>query len=172
MMRNNGDASLPSCDFLADRSRVTIDALRAVAAIFLLISQTGLVVSQEGTSQGNVPSNESIMSSYGFPFLSGLKHLCQERVYADDKHASRHITWDAFSSSLEPSQVVKFFRHELGDAGFNPKGAGGTWRFPVGSAPPDRVLTVLSVKEEGPHSNCKEQIPAGAKSVLILSRKR
>src|SRR5882724_2805774 len=76
------------------------------------------------------------------------------------------------SSSLEPGQVVNFFRRELGDAGFNPKGGGGTWRFPVGSESPDRVLTVLKVEEEGPHSNCKERIPSGAKSILILSRKR
>jgi hypothetical protein len=43
---------------------------------------------------------------------------------------------------------------------------GGTWRFPVGSKSPDRVLTVLSVEEEGPHSNSKEQIPSGAKAYL------
>jgi hypothetical protein len=162
---------LPSCNLLVDMSRVTIKALRTVG-IFLLLSQTGAVMSQEVRSPRDIRSNESIMSSYGFPLLSKVTHLCQERVYADGEDANRHITWDAFSSSLEPSQVVKFFRHELDDAGFNPQGAGGTWRFPVSSESPDRVLTVLSVEEGGPHSNCREQIPSGAKSVLILSRKR
>ena len=33
--------------------------------------------------------------------------------------------------------------------------------------PPDRVLTVLSVEKEGPHSNCKERIPSGAKACLF-----
>ena len=150
---------------------MTIKALGTVG-ILLLLSGMGRVVSQEVRLPGDVRSGESIMSSYGFPVLSGVTHLCQERVYADRDDANRHITWDAFSSFLEPGQVVNFFRRELGDAGFNPKGGGGKWRFPVGSESPDRVLTVLHVEEEGPHSNCKERIPSGAKSILILSRKR
>jgi hypothetical protein len=150
---------------------MTIKALGTVGILLLLSGMKG-VISQEVRSPGDVSSSKSIMLSYGFPVLSGVTHLCQERVYAYGDDANRHITWDAFSSSLEPAQVVNFFRRELGDAGFNPKGGGGTWRFPVGSESPDRVLTVLNVEEEGPHSNCKERIPSGAKSVLILSRKR
>jgi hypothetical protein len=153
-----------------DMSRVTVKTLGTVATL-LLLSGTAGVVSQEVRSLGDIRSSESIMLSYGLPFLSGVTHLCQERVYADRQDANRHITWDAFSSSLEPSQVVDFFRRELGNAGFSPNGGGGTWRFPVGSESPNRVLTVLSVEEKGPHSKCKEQIPSDAKSVLILSRK-
>jgi hypothetical protein len=138
--------------------------------MLLLLLGAGGIKSQEARSSGDVSSSPSIMLAYGFPLLSRVVHLCQGRVYRD-QDANRHIIWDAFTSSLEPSQVINFFRRELGDAAFSPKGGGGTWRFPVGSKSPDRVLTVLSVGEEGPHSNCKEQIPSGAKSVLILSRK-
>lgn len=146
-----------------------IKTLGTVGMLLLLLGAGG-IKSQEASSSGDVSSRASIMLAYGFPLLSGVAHLCQGRVYRD-KDANRHITWDAFTSSLEPSQVVNFFRRELGDGAFTPKGSGGTWRFPVGSESPDRVLTVVSVGEEGPHSNCKEQIPSGAKSVLILSRK-
>lgn len=111
------------------------------------------------------------MLAYGFPVLSGLTFLCQERVYPDQSEANRHITWHAFSSSLEPRKVIELFRQQLGGAGFNPEGSGGTWRFPLGSKSPDRVLTVLNVGEKGPHSNCKAQIPLSAKSVIIVSRK-
>jgi len=157
--------------FLVDMSCVTIKALGTVG-IFLLLSEMGGVMSQEIRSPGDVGSSGSIMLSYGFPVLPGVTHLCEQRVYADGENANRHVTWDAFSSSLEPIEVIKFFRREFGDAGFNPNGRGGTWRFPVGSESPDRVLTVLSVGEEGPHSSCKKEMPLDAKSVLILSRRR
>jgi hypothetical protein len=154
----------------ADMSPVTIKALGTVGMLLLLLG-TRCVMSQETMLQGKLRSSESIMLSYGFPVLPGLTCLCQERVYPDREDANRHITWDALSSPLEPGEVVKFFRRELGDTGFSARGDGGTWRFPVGAKSPDRVLTVLTVNEEGPHSNCKEHIPAGAKSILILSRK-
>jgi hypothetical protein len=84
IMRNSRGVSLPSCNLLVDVSRVTIKVLRTVG-IFLLLSQTGAVVSQEVKSPSDNRSNESIMSSYGFPLLSEVTHLCQEGVYADGR---------------------------------------------------------------------------------------
>lgn len=150
---------------------MTIKVLRTIGLI-LILSGTEGVMPQEARSTGDVLSSESILLSYGFPVLSGLTYLCQERVYVDQGDANRHITWHAFSSALEPGEVLKLLRQQLGDAGFNSEGSGGNWRFPVGSKSPDRVLTVLSVEKEGPHSNCKEQIPSTARSILIVSRKR
>src|ERR1043166_4481185 len=60
---------------------MTIKALGTVG-ILLLLSGLGVVMSQEVRSSADVPSSESIMLSYGFPVLSGVTHLCQERVYA------------------------------------------------------------------------------------------
>lgn len=163
--------SLPSRSRIVDMSPVTIKVLGTIGLI-LILSGTEGITSQEARSTGDVPSSESILLSYGFPVLSELTYLCQERVYADQGDGNRHITWHAFSSALEPKEVIKLLRQQLGDAGFNPEDSGGTWRFPVGSKSPDRVLTVLSVEKQGPHSNCKEQIPSTARSILIVSRRR
>lgn len=109
-----------------------------------------------------------VMASYGFPPHQSLEHLCAQRVY---EGSGGHLTWDAFSSSLDPQALLVAYRSKLGEAGLQPTAHGGTWRLPANAEPPLRVLDILPISAGGPHRGCEKSPPANAKSILIVSRR-
>lgn len=116
---------------------------------------------------GAMASLRAIFDAYGMRGYPGLSHLCGQRVYRSN---GGHLTWDAFTSDDPPKDLVDHYRSLLGEAGFERNGEGGVWRLPAGNPHPNRVLTISSASEMGPHEACAKKPAAGAKSVLLLSR--
>lgn len=132
-----------------------------------IISVIGL--SDHGSQQtvrNSSDSNESIFQSYEFPSHPNLTHLCQQRVYG----SGHEITWDAFASSANPSQLVAYYRRKLGDAGFTREGRGGFWRRPADTPRPQRVLDIKAIGTDNPSRDCEKKPPAKSRAVIIISR--
>ena len=97
----------------------------AVLIAFLAIGFAGNCSARSDSLKPD--ANGSIFKSYGFPSHRDLTHLCQKRVYA----SGSEITWDAFVSKAQPSEVVEYYLRKLGKAGFTREAKGGTWRLPA-----------------------------------------
>lgn len=110
--------------------------------------------------------NEAGFVVYGFPMYPGAQALCQQRVYTTD---GRHLDWQAFTAINSPTEVIAWYTEQLGIEGFEPDGAGGTWRVPPDA--PVRVLDVLPVTAPGPHRTCQAAPPPDARTVIIVSRR-
>jgi len=116
-------------------------------------------------------ANSSIFKSYGFPSHPDLTHLCQKHVYGSGIYGSgSEITWDAFVSKAEPSEVVEYYLRKLSKAGFTREDKGGTWRLPAGNPRPKRVLNIIPVGTDSPARACEENPPSDSRTIILLSR--
>jgi hypothetical protein len=113
---------------------------------------------------------DSIFKRYGFPAVSRLTHLCQQRVYPAN-NPGWHITWDAFASGSTPSALVDEYRKKLGDAGLVREREGGIWRLPAKAPGIERVLEIVPAGAEGPHRSCARKPPVGSRSIILVSKK-
>lgn len=111
-------------------------------------------------------ANRAIFSDYGFPGFPALTHLCGRRVY---EQGGEHLTWDAFSSSATPAELVGYYKKWLGSRGFTAEQSGGTWRIP--ETAPMRTLAINSSHGKGAWQTCPKQPPAGSRSVIVISRR-
>lgn len=109
----------------------------------------------------------SIFDAYGFPAHMSVVHLCRQRVYPQ---GGRHLTWDAFASTLDPATLIAHYQKRLGDAGFSAENGGGSWKLPAGAVTPTRTLTVFPPSAQGPFRSCEKKPDASAKSVVVISR--
>ena len=109
-----------------------------------------------------------IFDDYGFPVVSAVEHLCGRREYPVG--GGGHLTWDAFASDVAPGELVSRYERRIGKSGLERKGAGGTWRLPVDAATA-RTLEVMAPDAPGPQRSCKAKPGAGAKSVILVSRR-
>lgn len=127
----------------------------------------GLIGNCPVLSAGDKPdANDSLFKSYGFPSHHGLTHLCQKRVYG----SGSEITWDAFASTTEPSEIVDYYLRKLGKAGFTSEGKGGTWRVPADDPHPKRILNILAVGTDNPSRECEAHPPADSRTIIMLSK--
>src|SRR5205809_5528115 len=63
----------------------------------------------------------------GIPLHDEMKHLCGGNVLGQH---GEEIIWEDYTSGLSPAQLVADYQKKLGKEHFEPKGEGGTWRFP------------------------------------------
>ncbi len=134
-------------------------------ALFLF----NLIAACTGTAVQSQDST-AVFAEYNFPAAPGAIHLCHQNVLGGGgtDGARVEIAWDAFTVSSSPAELVTFYRGRLGEAGFTPKGSGGTWRLPVGGAYPRYILEISSVEADGPYRECK-RLPPGTRTILLLS---
>ena len=141
-------------------------------AVILAVVLTCLGYMDNAPQRVNAPqpdSNDIIFETYKFPSYPNLTHLCQQRVYPFRQ--DYHLAWDAFASESEPSAIMDYYLQKLGEAGFSREEEGGTWRFPINTSTPNRLLIVQPAEADGPHLSCDKKPPPNSRSIIILSRK-
>jgi hypothetical protein len=109
-----------------------------------------------------------VFDDYGFPAYTGLAHLCGGR---DLLGGGEQSSWDVFSSSDAPEQVVAAYTRRLGQSGLEREAGASTWRLPAGSPAPDRSLRVVAPDRPGRHTSCATKPGADVKSVVIVTRR-
>jgi hypothetical protein len=117
----------------------------------------------------SVAQRRDVLGDYGFPAYGNLTHLCARRVY---EPGGDHVTWDAFASTDSPQRIVTAYRKLLGERGLTTEEDSTSWKLPAESSSPNRILTILPPKAQGPHHGCDVEIPTAARSVVIASRRR
>jgi len=136
----------------------------AVLFAFMVIGFAGNCAAQSDGPKAEV--NDSIFKSYGFPSHPDLTHLCRKRVYG----SGSEITWDAFVSKAEPSEIVEYYLRKLSKVGFTREDKGGTWRLPAGNPRPKRVLNIIPVGTDNPSRECEEHPASDSRAIILLSR--
>jgi len=130
---------------------------KTLAFILAVTVFAGLGYMDNAPEKVNAPqldSNDTIFETYKFPSYPNLTHLCQQRVYPTRQDF--HLTWDAFASESEPSAIVDYYLQNLGEAGFSEEKDGGTWRLPINTSNPNRLLIIQHAEADGPHLSCKK----------------
>jgi hypothetical protein len=128
----------------------------------LLILGLALGCNSKSESQAN---RDDAFREHGFPLFPSARYLCEQRVYG----AGVEISWDALTTTEAPNELAAFYTERLGPEALKQDADGWTWRLPVGSSPPDRVLSVNAVTNEGPWTECDEVVPSDTRTVLLLS---
>lgn len=136
-----------------------VPRLAAVAAMIGVASIhaiTALVMAQ------GPPDASTIQYPALTQFCSG--HVTGARTSAG---AGSHIGWTAYYSLDAPDTVVAWYKGRLPSGLHRREGKEDIWRVP-----PDRptsVLTVSAPGEPGPHTDCKERLPATARTIIVTS---
>jgi len=134
--------------------------LLTIAAAFGLMGFGSQRAEETAGSQG------SIFRHYDFPSHPTLTHLCQQRVHG----SIGHITWDAFASAARPSALRDYYHRKLGDAGFDKRGDGASWRLPADAPRPNRILEIIPIGTNEPFRDCEKAPPSDSRAIIRLSR--
>jgi hypothetical protein len=108
---------------------------------------------------------------HGFPLVPGLRHVCGRHITGVSGQPSRRteITWEAFATDATVGEIVAQYRRKLGEAGMEGDEHGATWRFPVGTTKPKRLLEVSASTKDGPWRDCDRALLAKAQCIVLVS---
>ena len=111
-------------------------------------------------------SQKGELGQYGFPLAPSARHLCWGQ---DLGTKGTEILWDALTSPEPPEKLAAFYTERLGKEALTQDKDEWIWRMPAGQPQPDRVLSLDPVTADGPWKECKQPVPADARTVLLLS---